>query len=152
MNYGTTDFCSTIGAIFANHTLMVFAWVALLIAVIFSFYKSATQKYKIVDNAQATQLINKEDAVVIDLRSDEEFRAGHIIDSIHMLPSDIKAAKINQIDKYKARPVIVVDTNGFTSGGVAADLAKQGFSRVYVLKEGIGGWRAASLPTIKKHK
>ncbi|AGI31702.1 TPA: rhodanese-like domain-containing protein [Mannheimia haemolytica] len=145
-------FAQQLEQFFANHTLMVFAWVALLIAVIFSFYKSATQKYKIVDNAQATQLINKEEAVVVDLRSDEEFRAGHIIDSIHVLPSDIKAAKINQIDKYKARPVIVVDTNDFTSGGVAADLAKQGFSRVYVLKEGIGGWRAASLPTIKKHK
>ncbi|MEN2861939.1 hypothetical protein ADNJHIED_02222 [Mannheimia haemolytica] len=66
-------FAQQLEQFFANHTLMVFAWVALLIAVIFSFYKSATQKYKIVDNAQATQLINKEEAVVVDLRSDEEF-------------------------------------------------------------------------------
>lgn len=145
-------FAQQLEQFFANHTLMVFAWVALLIAVIFSFYKSATQKYKIVDNAQATQLINKEEAVVVDLRSDEEFRAGHIIDSVHVLPSELKAAKTNQIDKYKERPLILVDTNGFTSGSVAAAVAKQGFSKVYVLKEGLAGWRAASLPTVKKHK
>lgn len=145
-------FAQQLEQFFANHTLMVFAWVSLLIAVIFSFYKSATQKYKIVDNAQATQLINKEDAVVIDLRSDEEFRTGHIIDSIQVLPSDLKTAKTNQIDKYKDRPLILVDTNGFTSGSIAAAVAKQGFSKVYVLKEGITGWRAASLPTVKKHK
>ncbi len=136
----------------ANHTIMVFAWVALLGAVIFSFYKAATMKYKIVDNAQATQLINKEDGVVIDLRSDDEFRAGHIIDSVHALPSDLKNAKTQQIDKYKDRPVILVDTNGLTSGGVAAAITKHGFSKVYVLKEGIAGWRAGSLPTVKKHK
>lgn len=145
-------FAQQLEQFFANHTLMVFAWVALFIAVIFSFYKSATQKYKIVDNAQATQLINKEEAVVVDLRSDEEFRAGHIIDSVHVLPSELKAAKTNQIDKYKERPLILVDTNGFTSGSVAAVVAKQGFSKVYVLKEGLAGWRAASLPTVKKHK
>lgn len=86
-------FAQQLEQFFANHTLMVFAWVALLIAVIFSFYKSATQKYKIVDNAQATQLINKEEAVVVDLRSDEEFRAGHIIDSIHVLRQTLKQLK-----------------------------------------------------------
>lgn len=136
----------------ANHTIMVFAWVALLGAVIFSFYKAATMKYKIVDNAQATKLINKENGVVIDLRSDDEFRAGHIIDSIHVSPSDLKAAKTQQIDKYKESPVILVDTNGLTSGGVANVLTKQAFSKVYVLKEGISGWRSSSLPTVKKHK
>lgn len=145
-------FAQQLQQFFANHTIMVFAWVALFVAVIFSFYKNATRKYTIVDNAQATQLINKEDAVVIDLRSDEEFRAGHIIDSIHVLPSELKAGKTHQIDKYKDRPVILVDINGFTSGGVADAIAKQGFSKLYVLKEGITGWRAASLPTVKKHK
>lgn len=136
----------------ASHTIMVLAWVALLGTVIFSFYKSATSKYKIVDNAQATQLINKEEGVVIDVRSDEEFRTGHIIESIHVLPSDLKAQKVQQIEKYKDRPVILVDTNGFSSAGLANELVKQGFNKVYVLKEGIAGWRAGSLPTVKKHK
>lgn len=135
-----------------NHTIMVVAWVAILVAVIFNFYKGATSKFKIVDNAEATQLINREDAVVIDLRSDEEFRIGHIIDSLALHPSDIKAGKTNTIDKYKEKAIILVDSNGMTAQASANQLVKQGFNKVNVLKEGIAGWKAAKLPTVKKHK
>ncbi|WP_373777268.1 rhodanese-like domain-containing protein [Glaesserella sp.] len=136
----------------ANHTIMVFAWVALLIAVLLNLYKSATSKFKVIDNAQATRLINNQDAVIIDVRSDEDFRRGHIIESLHLIPSDIKANKTQSIEKYKDRAIIVVDANGFTAQGLAGSLAKQGFNHVYALKEGIVGWRTANLPLVKKHK
>ncbi|KAE9533231.1 rhodanese-like domain-containing protein [Ursidibacter arcticus] len=136
----------------ANHTIMVVAWVALFVAVLINFYKGATSKIKVVDNAQATQLINNEDAVVLDVRSDDEFRAGHIIDSLHLIPSEIKGNKTQSIDKHKEKSIIVVDTNGLSAQGLANTLAKQGFNKVYALKEGIAGWRAANLPLVKKHK
>lgn len=136
----------------ANHTIMVVAWIALVIAVVINLYKGATSKFKIVDNAQATQLINKEDAVLVDVRSDDEFRHGHIIESLHLIPSDIKSKKIQSIEKHKEHPVIVVDANGLSASGLANELVKQGFNKVYVLKEGIAGWRAANLPLVKKHK
>ncbi|OOR98902.1 rhodanese-like domain-containing protein [Haemophilus paracuniculus] len=136
----------------ASNTIMVVAWVALLVAVIFNFYKGATSKFKIIENAQATQLVNKEDGVIIDLRSDAEFGAGHIVDSVHVLPSDIKANKVQTIEKYQDRPVILVDANGFTASSSANLLTKQGFNKVYVLKEGILGWRVANLPLVKKQK
>ena len=136
----------------ANHTIMVVAWVALFVAVLINFYKGATSKIKVVDNAQATQLINNEDAVILDVRSDDEFRAGHIIDSLHLIPSEIKGNKTQSIDKHKEKSIIVVDTNGLSAQGLANTLAKQGFNKVYALKEGIAGWRAANLPLVKKHK
>ncbi|MGX2955777.1 rhodanese-like domain-containing protein [Ursidibacter arcticus] len=136
----------------ANHTIMVVAWVALFVAVLINFYKGATSKIKVVDNAQATQLINNEDAVVLDVRSDDEFRAGHIIDSLHLIPSEIKGNKTQSIDKHKEKSIIVVDGNGLSAQGLANTLAKQGFNKVYALKEGIAGWRAANLPLVKKHK
>lgn len=136
----------------ANHTIMVAAWVAIFVAVLVSLYKGATSKITVVDNAKATQLINNEDAVILDVRADNDFRAGHIIESVHLLPSEIKANKLQVIEKYKSRPVIVVDNNGFTAQGLANSLAKQGFEKVYALKEGILGWRAANLPLVKKHK
>ncbi len=136
----------------ANHTIMVVAWIALVIAVVINLYKGATSKFKIVDNAQATQLINKEDAVLVDVRSDDEFRHGHIIESVHLIPSDIKGKKTQSIEKHKDHPVIVVDANGLSASGLANELVKQGFNKVYVLKEGIAGWRAANLPLVKKHK
>lgn len=134
------------------HPVLIAAWVALFVAVIFNFYKGATSKVKTVENAFATHLVNKEEGVFLDLRSEDEFRAGHIVDSHHILPSEIKSLKLNTIEKFKDRPVIVVDTNGFGANASAEILAKQGFTKVYVLREGIAGWKAANLPTVKKQK
>lgn len=136
----------------ANHTIMVVAWIALFVAVVINLYKGVTSKISVVDNAKATLLINNEDGVVLDVRTDDEFKSGHIIDSVHVLPSDIKGNKLNNIEKYKDRPVIVVDNNGLTAQGLANTLTKQGFAKVSALKEGIAGWRAANLPLVKKHK
>ncbi|MDH2998155.1 rhodanese-like domain-containing protein [Pasteurellaceae bacterium LFhippo2] len=135
----------------ASHTIMVVAWVALLVAVIISLYKGATNKFKIVDNAQATQLINKEDAVLIDIRTVDEFKAGHIIESVNLTPTEVKTGSPT-VEKYKDRQVIIVDSNGLSAQGVAGALTKHGFTKVAALKEGIAGWRAASLPLVKKHK
>lgn len=134
----------------ANHTIMIVAWVAIFLAVLYSFYKGATSKHKIVENSEATLLMNNENAVVLDIRSEDEFKAGHIINSVHIFPSDIKTQKIQSIEKYKSQAVIVTDVNGLTAPACAESLAKQGFEKVYVLKEGIAGWRAANLPTVKK--
>ncbi|KMK52503.1 hypothetical protein RO21_00340 [[Actinobacillus] muris] len=136
----------------ANHTIMVVAWVALFVAVIINIYKGITSKISIIDNTRATLLINKEDAVVLDVRSDDEFKHGHIIESVHLLPSDIKTNKLQAIEKYRDRAVIIADNNGFSAASLANALAKQGFSNVYALKEGIAGWRGANLPLVKKHK
>lgn len=145
-------FAQQIQQFVANHTIMVVAWVALFIAVIINIYKGVTSKVSVIDNTKATLLINKEDAVVVDVRTDDEFKHGHIIESVHLLPSDIKANKIQGIEKYKDRAVIIADNNGFSASSLANALAKQGFSHVYALKEGIAGWRGANLPLVKKHK
>lgn len=134
----------------ANHTIMVIAWVAILIAVLYSFYKGATSKVKSIDHVETTRLLNSENGVVLDVRSNDEFKAGRIIGAVNVLPSDIKAQKANAIEKYKSQPVVVVDANGLTSNASAEALFKQGFEKVYVLKEGMAGWRAANLPTVKK--
>ena len=135
----------------ANHTIMVVAWVALFIGVLVSLYKGVTSKFTLVDNAQATQLINKEEAILIDVRTVDEFKAGHIINSLNLTPTEVKTGS-PAIEKYKEHAVIVVDANGLSAQGIAGALTKHGFTKVSALKEGIAGWRAASLPLVKKHK
>lgn len=132
------------------HPVLVAAWVVVFVAVLFSLYKGLTSKFKVVNNAQATELVNRDNAVFLDIRSDEEFRNGHIAESHSIHPSDIKSGKINAIEKFKTQPVIVVDGNGFNANSSAEQLAKLGFAKVYVLKEGLLGWRSANLPTVKK--
>lgn len=132
-----------------NHTIMVIAWLAVFVAVIVTNVKSATSKAKVIDNAQLTQLINKHNGVVVDVRSDEEFARGHIAGSVQALPSEIKGKHIPVLEKYKSVPVIVVDSAGLDSVALANTLYKQGFSQVYSLKEGISSWNGANLPLVK---
>lgn len=135
-----------------NHSLMVMAWVGVFAMLIYTSVKSFTSKVTIVENAEATRLINNEDAIIVDLRTIDEFQRGHIINSINILPTDIKNQKLGKIEQHKDTPVILVCATGVTSSSSAELLVKQGFSRVYSLKEGISGWMTANLPLVKKHR
>ena len=120
--------------------------------VIYTFYKGATSKFKVITHNEVIRLINADEAIVVDLRSIEEFQRGHIIDSINLLPSEIKNQNIGKIEQHKEKAIVLVDINGVSAPASATLLAKQGFNRVFVLKEGISAWAAANLPLVKKHK
>lgn len=77
-----------------RHHILSIAWIALLVAVLVTTFKSLTSKVKVITRGEATRLINKEDAVVVDLRQRDDFRKGHIAGSINLLPSEIKANNV----------------------------------------------------------
>ncbi|WP_127959191.1 rhodanese-like domain-containing protein [Serratia microhaemolytica] len=129
-----------------RHPILSLSWVALLLAVIVMTFKSRFSKVKEITRAEATRLINKEDAVVVDLRSRDDFRKGHIIGAINLTASEIKAGSLGELEKHKAQPVIVVCAHGTTSRPPAESLSQNGFGQVYILKEGISGWSGENLP------
>lgn len=131
-----------------NHPMLSIGWVVLLIAIIVLTIKIKLSKVKTINNAQAIQMINKENAVIIDVRSADNFKNGHITESINILPVDIKNGSIKAIEKYKDSPVIVIDDNGMSDIGEV--LSKQGFTQVFALKDGIAGWNGENLPLVKK--
>ena len=61
-------------------------------------FKGLMSKVKVITRGEATRLINKEDAVVVDLRQRDDFRKGHIAGSINLLPSDIKANNVGELE------------------------------------------------------
>lgn len=135
-----------------KHTLLAVSWFAIFVMVIYTFYKGAMSKFKVITHNEVIRLINADEAIVVDLRSIEEFQRGHIIDSINLLPSEIKNQNIGKIEQHKEKAIVLVDINGVSAPASATLLAKQGFNRVFVLKEGISAWAAANLPLVKKHK
>ena len=135
-----------------KHTLLTVAWIAVFVMTILSLVKGATQKYKTISNAEAITLMNDKEALVVDLRSLDEFQRGHIIGSINLIPADIKSQNVGKIEHHKEKPLIVVDVNGTLSNNSAESLVKQGFTQVYVLKDGLAAWAGANLPLVKKHK
>lgn len=137
-----------------KHTLLTVAWFAIFFMVIYTFFKGATEKFKVIDSSEVVRLMNNEEnpAVVMDLRTLDEFQRGHIIGSINVLPSEIKTQNIGKIEQHKEKTVVLVDLNGTNAPASAALLTKQGFKHVFVLKEGIAAWMGANLPLVRKHK
>ncbi|WP_018412303.1 rhodanese-like domain-containing protein [Methyloversatilis thermotolerans] len=99
--------------------------------------------------AQATLKINREDAVVIDVRDDGEWSKGRISGARH-IPSGQVGERLGELDKYKQRPVIVVCASGHRSASASATLRKAGFEQVFSLDGGIGAWEQAGLPLTRK--
>jgi len=95
----------------------------------------------------AVRLMNQ-GALLLDVRSQAEFDAGHILDARH-LPQDQLASSIGTLKKYQEKVVIACCESGMRSGAAARLLQAQGFTRVVNLKGGLQGWRAENLPLVK---
>ena len=133
-----------------NHLLLSLGWIALFITIIVLTIKGKLSKIKIIDNAQAIHMINRENAVIIDIRTADSFKKGHITDAHNILPIDIKNSSSKLIEKFKENTIILVDENGLSSASIGETLIKQGFLNVSVLKDGIAGWNGENLPLVKK--
>lgn len=96
---------------------------------------------------EATQLINHQNAVVLDVREDSEFYAGHVPHSVHVPLGQL--AKHAELEKYKNRPVIAICRSGMRSGRACSVLRKNGFEQVYNLAGGITAWERANMPMEK---
>jgi rhodanese-related sulfurtransferase len=101
-----------------------------------------------VSASDAVQLINKHDAVIVDIREANEFAAGHILNARNIPLKEIEA-RVKELAKFKEKPVIVACDSGNRSRGGVAALKKQGFAQVYNLTGGLGAWQQAGLPTEK---
>jgi rhodanese-related sulfurtransferase len=101
-----------------------------------------------VSTTQATQLINRDEALVIDVRDPAEYATGHVLGAKN-LPLARLDAPGGELAKRKDRPVIVYCDGGERSGKATAALKKQGYTRVANLSGGIGAWQQAGLPVEK---
>jgi len=93
-------------------------------------------------------LMNRQSAVVVDIRNAEAYTQGHVIDALP-IPLDQLEQKISKLDKYKEKPIVISCATGQSAIKAGATLRKQGFSQVYVLKGGVAAWGEANLPLQK---
>ena len=132
-----------------NNIVLAGVWVALVAMLIFSYVSSLTSSIKEVSTHDATLMINKEDAVVLDIRAQKEFKAGHILGARQIKPEALREKNFNTLENSKDKPFIVVCAMGNQARGTANAMSKAGFSKVSVLKGGMNAWQSASLPISK---
>jgi rhodanese-related sulfurtransferase len=98
---------------------------------------------------QTTLLMNRENAVVIDVRESGEWNNGHIAGARH-IPMPVLQEKIIELEKFKKRPLIICCAAGNRSSAAANTLRKAGFEKVFTLASGMTSWREAKLPLTMK--
>ena len=93
-------------------------------------------------------MINRDDALVVDLRPAADFEKGHIAGA-----KNVQMAQFDPENKHlapaKALPVVLVCKSGETASGAAKRLRKAGFANVNVLEGGVQAWQGADLPLVK---
>ncbi len=97
---------------------------------------------------EAVLLINRANAVVLDVRDDAEFATGHIPEARH-IPLAQLDARLGEIRRFKDNPVLVHCQSGAHSGKACDILRKQEFSKVHSLQGGLAAWIQAKLPVVK---
>ncbi|MDV8148719.1 rhodanese-like domain-containing protein [Arthrobacter sp. B10-11] len=106
-----------------------------------SLKKAFSKPYKTVSVAEAKELLASR-AVLIDVRSAQEWRSGHAPQAKH-LPLDRLQGGTSGLQK--GRPVVAMCQSGVRSASAARLLAGQGYE-AYSLRGGIGAWRQAGEP------
>jgi rhodanese-related sulfurtransferase len=99
------------------------------------------------DTLKATRLYN-DDALILDVREDKEYAAGHIPKARH-IPLGQLAGRLQELDKFKSKPILVTCRSGHRSARACGTLKKAGFETVYNQAGGIIAWERANLPVTK---
>ena len=99
---------------------------------------------------ELTALVNRDAAVIVDIRPGVEFKLGHLVDSLN-IPYERIASEIGLLEKHRAKIIIVVDKMGQYSGMAGRQLIKQGYE-VRRLAGGISEWQTQNLPLVKNRQ
>ncbi|MEY1662929.1 rhodanese-like domain-containing protein [Isoalcanivorax beigongshangi] len=129
----------------ANHPVLVSAF--FLLWALF-FLNESRRGGRSISPQQATDLLNREQGVVIDLRSADDFRKGHIAGSINVPQANLNE-RLNEIEKWKDRPLIFLCGQGNQAGGAVSPLRGKGFTKLYRIRGGMQGWRGENLPVVR---
>lgn len=130
------------------HPILSLAFIGIGVALVANELSRFTRGFKGVSPAELTQLINREDALVIDVSPINDFDKGHIVGSKHVAMSQFDPEN-KLLAKVRELPVAVVCRGGIQSGQAAKRLVKAGFKRVYSLEGGVAAWQQAELPLAK---
>ena len=127
---------------FMQHHPILFGILGALV-VLFFFLENQRSGRKISPQALGG-FVNREKAVIIDLRDAKEFREGHISGSRNIPLSNLK----NHLEELREikQPIVMVCKMGQTAGGAVQQV---GGDNLYRLEGGILGWQGQNLPLVK---
>lgn len=115
---------------------------------LWSLFGNRFRGIKEVNSMAALQLINHKNAVVLDVREQSEYDAGHVLNS-KLIPLGKLKERLGELEKFRDQPIVVVCRSGNRSGTACSLLGKQGFTQAYNLAGGVLAWQKDKLPLEK---
>lgn len=123
-------------------------FVVVTVAILYTEVARLLRGYKALRPAELTALINRDNALVVDLSASADFEKGHIAGSKNVSPSQFDPEN-KLLAPAKNLPVVLVCRTGSASADAAKRLKKAGFTQVSWLDGGIAAWQQADLPLVK---
>ncbi len=103
---------------------------------------------KDIGTSEVTRLINRQNAVLLDVREAKEYEGGRLPSAIH-IPLSQLGSRAQELAKMASRPIVAYCATGRRSRMAAGALTRVGFKEMYSLHGGIEAWRKDSLPLEK---
>lgn len=132
-----------------RHPYLALALAGLTLALIYNELAGRLSGVRRIGPAELTALINRDNALVVDLRAAADFDKGHIAGAKNVQMSQFDPEN-KQLAPVKALPVVLVCAAGQSAQIAAKRLRKSGFTQVSVLEGGVQAWQSAALPLVKK--
>lgn len=133
---------------FADYINLVLIAIALISGALLAWPAFSRRGGKGLSTLEATQLINRKHAIVLDIRSSDEFNNGHLPQARN-LSLDTLAEKVGQVAKNKTAPILLVCKNGHSSAKAQSVLRQLGYAETFSLQGGVDAWQQAGLPVVK---
>jgi rhodanese-related sulfurtransferase len=109
--------------------------------------KEQDEDYGDVSVERARELIQDKPALVIlDVRTDAEFRDGHIEGAINIPVGELEG-RLGELDRDDE--MLVYCRTGNRSSTAVGILEGNDFTKIYHMNEGITAWTSAGYPTVK---
>ena len=131
-----------------NHIELSAAWFVVASALLFVQFRVMANGPKAISTQMLTNLVNREDGVIVDIRGANDFNKGHIHGALNIPLSKIKEST-KSLEKYRNKPIIMVCANGISVSAACSILAKAGMERVCKLQGGMSSWTGDKLPVVK---
>ena len=127
----------------SNHPFLVLGLLAAVFALLAYEIRLKSQGLTSVSIADAVRLMNK-GAVIVDVRPEEEYANGHLVNARNMPLAKIIAEE-DPLKKQRKKTLLTVCDTGMTSSRAASLLRKAGHENVFSLKGGLRGWQHESV-------
>ena len=132
-----------------NHLFLFTLFLALLGLLLWNLFGAVMTGVTLVEPAEATRMINREGAVVLDVRPAAEYQQGHVLNAMNIPEAELPERQ-KELEKHRDKPVIACCESGVASARAVSRLKAGGFEKSFCMRGGLTAWRSAGLPTTRE--